>query len=173
MKKIYLFASFVFALFFTQLALASDSCSKVGEISGKIRSTNISDSIQSGSIKVKIKVDGRIYYASRGRVIGRIIEQGIDTGTGQPYAILNHNIFLGWRTVIATSNDQAVLVPTRFYDGAPCAFNVVQELTSAVGSNRLRSLTNDEHHVKAKGSISYCPGSNRNTFELSGTVCIN
>lgn len=173
MKKKNLLATFVSALFFTQLSLASDSCSKVGQVSGKIRTTNISDSIQSGSVKIKIKVDGRLYYASRGRVIGRIIEQGIDPSTGQPYAILNHNMFLGWRTAVATSNDQAVLVPTRFYGGAPCAFNVVEEITSAVGSNRLRSLSNDGHHVKAEGSISFCPGSNRNTFKLSGTVCIN
>ncbi len=173
MKKIYLFAIFISTLIVTQLSLADDTCNKVGKVSGRIRTTNLSDKIQNGTIRMKIKVGHRPYFFKKGRIIGRTVAQGIDTNTGQPFAIMEHNMFFGWRTILATSNDQALLTPTRFQNGVPCAFDVTEKITAAIGTNRLRSLSNNTHEVVAKGSISFCSDNNRNTFKLSGTVCLD
>ncbi len=173
MKKIFLFATFISALIVTQLTQADDSCKQVGQVSGQIHTTNLSDKIQSGSITLMIKVKHRPYYFNRGRIIGRTVAQGIDSDTGQPYAIMEHNMFFGWQTILATSNDQALLTPTRFIDGVPCAFDVTEKLTEAIGTNRLEPLSNNMGEVIAKGSFSFCPGNNRNSFKLSGTVCLD
>jgi hypothetical protein len=173
MKNIYLLAACVTALFFSQITFAGGTCSKVGQVSGHIKSVNISDKIQSGSIMLKINVDGRPFFYNRGKFIGRIVAQGVDANSGKPYAFVNHNAFLGWRTVIATSNDYALMTPTRFHNGTPCAFDVVEEITNAVGSGKLKTLTNNTHSVVAKGSLSFCPFQNLNTLKLSGTVCLD
>jgi hypothetical protein len=173
MNNKYLSTALISALFFSQAALAGDTCNKVGHVSGHIHTVNISDKIQSGAIKLKIKVDGQPYFYKRGTIIGRIVGQGIDSDSGAPFLLANHNMFLGWRTIVATSNDYALLTPTGFHNGAPCAFDVVEKMTSAVGSGKLKPISNNTHNVIAKGSISFCPFKNRNTFELSGTVCLD
>ncbi len=173
MKKILLFATFLTALIVTQLTMAADSCNKVGQVSGQIHTVNLNDKVQTGSIMLMIKVNHRPYYFNKGRIIGRTVAQGIDSNTGQPYAIMEHNMFFGWQTVLATSNDQAMLTPTAFFNGAPCAFNVTEKITEAIGTDRLRALSNDMHQVTAQGSISFCPGNNRNSLQLSGTVCLD
>lgn len=173
MKKLYLFASFISALIVTQPIMADETCNKVGNVRGSIRSVNLSDKIQTGTVTLAIHVNHRPYYFNKGRIIGRTVAQGIDSNTGQPYAIMEHNMFFGWQTILATSNDQALLVPTRFENGVPCAFNVTEKVTEAIGTNRLRSLSNDKHAVIAKGSISFCSDNNRNSFKLSGTVCLD
>ena len=173
MKKIYLFATLISALVVTQLTMAADSCNKVGHVSGRIDTTNISDKVQTGSVMLMVKVNHRPFYFNKGRIIGRTVEQGVDSDTGQPYAIMEHNMFFGWQTILATSNDQAIFTPTHFINGAPCAFDVTEKITEAIGTDRLKSLSNSEHEVIAKGSVSFCPGSNHNSFKLSGTVCLD
>ncbi len=173
MNKKKLFALIISTLFFSQVTVAGETCNKVGKISGKIRTTNLSDTVQTGSIWITIKLNRVPFFIRRGRVIGRILEQGVDTNSGQPYAILNHNIFFGFNTVLATNRDLALLTPTRFHNGVPCAFDVVEEITDTVGNNLLGALSNNAGSMVAKGSISYCPGSNRNSFELSGEVCLD
>lgn len=173
MKKLYLFATLIASLIVTQISLADDTCNKVGQVSGQIHTVNLSDKIQSGTITLMIKVGHRPYYINKGRIIGRTVNQGLDSNTGQPYAIMDHDMFFGWQTILATSNDQALLTPTRFQNGVPCAFNVAEKMTAAIGTNRLRSLSNNMHGVIANGSISFCSDNNRNTFNLSGTVCLD
>ncbi len=173
MNKKKLFAFIISTLFFSQFTVAGETCNKVGTISGKIRTTNLSDTVQTGSIWITIRLKGVPFFIRRGQVIGRTLEQGIDTNTGQPYAIVNHNIFFGFNTVLATNRDLALLTPTRFNNGVPCAFDVVEEITDTVGNNLLGALSDKASKIVAKGYISYCPGSNRNSFELSGEVCLD
>jgi hypothetical protein len=173
MKKIYLFATLISALVVTQLTLAADSCNKVGQVSGRINTVNLSDKVQTGSIVLKIKVNHIPYYFNKGRIIGRTIDTGIDANTGQPYAIMEHNMFFGWQTILATNNDTGLLTPTRFLNGVPCAFDVTEKISEGIGTNRLKVLSNHTHEVIAKGSFSFCPDNNRNILKLSGTVCLD
>ena len=92
MKKIYLFATLISALVVTQLTLAADSCNKVGHVSGRIDTINLSDKVQTGSVMLMIKVNHRPFYFNKGRIIGRTVEQGVDSDTGLPYAIMEHNM---------------------------------------------------------------------------------
>jgi hypothetical protein len=173
MKKINLLAACLSVLFFSQITLAGGTCNKIGQVSGRINAVNVSDRVQSGTIKLRINVDGKPYFHKRGTFIGRTVGQGIDAKSGKPYAFLNHNAFLGWKTIVATSNDYALFTPTRFHNGMPCAFDVVEQMTDAVGSGKLKSLNNNTHSVVAKGSMSFCPFQNRNILKLSGTVCLD
>ena len=62
-----------------------------------MHTTNLSDVLQSGVIKLVIEVDGEIYFKRKGVIIGQITYQGSNED-GLPTASLEHDIFLASET---------------------------------------------------------------------------
>lgn len=169
-KKLLTCCGLITCMFSSQPILASDECT-IGDVSGWVHTTNLSNVLQSGVIKLVIEVDGEIYFKRKGVIIGQITYQGSNED-GLPTASLEHDIFFGFGNRMETFNDRAVLIPTKFENGIPCEFDVSEVISEAIGTKRLKHLSNDEHEIFADGSVSFCSDKNKNKFELSGTVCI-
>lgn len=155
------------ALGATAPVYASD-CEHTGELSGVVKTINLSETMQYGVTKLSITSEGKQVFSGRGVIIGQIVGK---QDNGLP--ILDHTIFLGDGTRIETHGDRVEqMIPTgKLENGVPCEFNVVERITDMWASRRLRRLSNDEHNVEATGTISYCSDYNRNNLQLNGTVC--
>lgn len=149
--------------------VAASQCTQTGELSGRVETVNHSQELQYGVTSFTIDVDGDTFFSDVGVVIGQTV------GT-QPNGlpILNHTVYFRDGTRFHTFGDKVVeLTPVKFEKGQPCAFDAVETFTSASATRKLRRLSNANHEAVATGRVSYCTGDPRNSFVLSGKVCIN
>ncbi len=161
-NKYLLKLNFIAGLLFSANLLADQICIEA-DVSGSVTTTNINATVQSGSIHL-ILTDPEtnvILFEQWGGVLGKITAQNDTGGT-----TLNHIIFFDEGNTIKTREDQAqILFPINEYE---CAFQVTETISQFKGTNQLKNLSGEMY---ADGVVSFCPGDNNNSFELSGTVC--
>lgn len=138
-------------------------------VSGNVSTLNVSPTQQAGKICLTLTdPTGRERFNACGALLGQTI--GSDPDTGQ--SSLNHTALFKLPDLFQTANDVAQITGVLATDdsGQPCAFSVVEHITSfAAGQGIFRGATIDAY---ATGSISFCPNQNLNTFSLSGQACL-
>lgn len=138
-------------------------------VTGRVTTLNISQTKQVGQICLTMTAaDGRELYDDCGALVGKVTAQ--DTATGA--STLNHTAMFDLLDSFQTNGDVAQVtgVLATDADGAPCALSVVEHMTKLKwGTGVFSGATID---VVANGSISFCPGKNLNTFQLTGKGCV-
>ena len=141
----------------------ADECKETATVSGSVNTTNISDTIQIGTVKLNLESDknGREVFDEFGGIVGRVIESTPETGT----SVLNHSLFFEDGTRVETQGDVAQIL----YPITACSFAVTETISNYVGSGVFKGATGN---IVAEGTVSVPPCKNENSFTLSGTVCI-
>jgi anti-sigma factor RsiW len=138
-------------------------------VSGNVSTLNVSPTQQAGKICLTLTdQSGRERFDSCGALLGQITAS--DAATGQ--STLTHTALFKLPDLFQTGNDTAQITDVLATDesGQPCAFSVVEHITEiAQGQGIFRGGKIDAY---ATGTLSFCPGSNLNTFSLSGQACL-
>jgi hypothetical protein len=138
-------------------------------LDGRTTTMNISATRQAGQIcLVMTKADGREIFDDCGALVGNITSQNLETGT----STLNHTAVFELTQSFQSEGDVAQItgVLDSDSDGAPCAFSVTEHVTKLKwGTGTFAGATID---AVAVGTISFCPGKNHNTFQLTGQACV-
>lgn len=138
-------------------------------LDGRTTTLNISATRQAGQVcLVMTKANGHEVFDDCGALVGNITSQNLETGT----STLNHTAVFELTQSFQTEGDVAQItgVLESDADGVPCAFSVTEHLTKLKwGTGVFAGATID---AVADGTISFCPGKNLNTFQLTGQVCV-
>ena len=151
---------------------AASECTQYGEISGTVRTVNLSPVLQYGVTGLAITKNGKPYFSGVGVIVGEVVTPTNEDGQ----STLNHTIYFADGTKLQTHLDTAQVlgpVPGKVNpDGTPCAFNVHESITDVTADKKLKRLSiAPPEEISADGTISFCSGENENHFTLSGTVC--
>ncbi len=139
-------------------------------VTGKVKTTNLNDITQSGTIKITLTdSNGDDVYSSKGALVGTI------TGAAGYTITLSHTANLKDGNDFITSGDIAIITGIRDVsdEGLPCSFYVEEHITQI--SSETGFFANIESaHIVADGFTSTClPEENVNKFELSGDICVD
>ncbi len=138
-------------------------------ITGRVSTVNVSETRQVGQICLVITTaDGREVFDDCGALVGKVTATDLETGS----STLNHTALFDLTQSFVTEGDTARITGVLATDaeGAPCAMSVTEHMTKLnLGTGIFYGATVD---VFAEGSISFCPGKNLNTFQLSGQGCV-
>jgi hypothetical protein len=135
-------------------------------LDGRTTTVNISATRQ--ICLVLTKADGRETFDDCGALVGNVASQNLKTGT----STLNHTAVFELTQSFQSEGDVAQITGVLDSDseGALCAFSVTEHVTKLKwGSGSFAGATID---ALAVGTISFCPGKNLNTFQLSGQACV-
>lgn len=148
----------------------AETCYTAG---GTVNTVNVSQTQQVGEIRLILSDHNDTEFDKTGSLVGNITD-----ADGFGTTILSHTASFskGHGNIFVTSGDTAVLaypyVRNTLEDGTPCSFYIHESITNIVqGSGFFNHLT--EAEVYADGYISNCPGENMNSFDISGTLCVN
>lgn len=140
----------------------AEDCKQTAMVTGSVSTTNISETIQIGTVQIKLESDkGKPVFDEFGGIVGRIVSADPTTGT----SILNHSMFFQDGTRVETQGDVAQVQ----WPLSTCSFSVVETITNYQGSGEFEGMTGA---ITATGTVSVPPCINKNTFEISGTVCL-
>jgi len=140
-------------------------------VNGSVTTLNVSATKQVGQICVSLirTANGREVFDDCGALVGKVVAADETTES----STLTHTAVFDLRDMFRTRNDQALITGVLQDDdetGVPCAFSVVETLSEIDrGTGIFRGGQID---VTAKGSVSFCPGHNLNTFTLQGEACV-
>jgi hypothetical protein len=157
-----------------QPALAGLSCdggyTHVTIAEGSTASTvNVSAVRQIGQICLTMSDDGgNTVFNDCGALIGNVTATD---AAGNPTA-LSHTAVFELLESFKTQNDVPTILGVTGVDGSgtPCAFAVSEHMTDLKwGTGVFRGASID---ATALGTLSFCPGSNRNNFVISGEACL-
>jgi len=135
---------------------------------GTAVTVNVSQTKQVGQLCLVMEDDnGSVVFDDCGALIGTVTETD---AYGQPTK-LSHTAVFELLESFKTVDDQPLYsVPLGDPGSTPCAFSVGEAFTQlkwGTGIFRGGSL-----NATAEGTVSFCPGANRNTFEISGEACL-
>lgn len=148
-------------------------------VEGKVETKNVSAEDQVGTIKIVLfDQDDDVVFGFSGENPGLLIGK-FDGGT--VFApTLSHTAIFRDGSKFQTAGDTVQIDffnPRKFDDqGAPCSFNVIENITTLQGEGFFENVTSA--NVTAIGYIAACfengvPDENENEFELSGELCID
>jgi len=168
MKKTILAVTLPLLAAWSSLCISAETCYTV---KGKVKTVNISESIQSGLINLKLfDNDDNKVFSKTGNIEGRI------TGPYEYGLYLSHSAAFGegeenW---FVTIDDEAVITGIRksSKDESPCSFFVREVITNIDSGAGFFAEVNDVEIV-AEGYINTCPGKNKNKFKLTGYLCVD
>lgn len=144
------------------------------EASGSVATENITPTLQLGNMSLTLSDDSGAVFSETGSLAGNI------TGSdGYFTTFLSHKARFPKGKSFVTNDD--VAVPDFQYGGNPvrnvdgngdaCSFWIRETISDiAKGTRFFKNVTSV--NVVAEGYISNCPGENENSFELSGTLCV-
>ena len=149
------------------------------QVEGTVDTKNVSSTLQVGAIHLVLKLESTNDFAfgESGSLSGQITDVR-EKNPHNPFddaTILSHLAAFGGSSSFLTRNDIALLVDpyVRSFDeeGEPCSFWIKETITDIVrGTGFFQNVSFID--VEADGYVSYCPNENRNSFELSGGLCI-
>lgn len=139
-------------------------------VNGSVTTLNVSASKQVGQICLTMiqTANGREVFNDCGALVGKVVSADAQTGS----STLVHTAVFDLRDMFVTRNDQAQITEVQAVDdtGAPCAFSVVETISDIdKGAGMFRG---GQMSVTATGNVSFCSGSNLNTFTLQGEACV-
>ena len=138
------------------------------EVSGSVYTENVTSSLQIGNMSLTLSDNSGPVFTETGSLVGNI------TGaTGPATTILSHKARFPQGDSFVTEGDVAQLTGILDVDAdyVPCASSVYEKLTNiAKGTRFFKNVTSVD--VTAIGSVSNCPNLNQNSFQLSGTLCV-
>jgi hypothetical protein len=154
------------------LAGAAPMC-RVGttpvSVTGHVTTLNLSQTKQVGQICVTLTTaDGREVFEDCGALMGKVT--ALDAATGS--STLNHMALFDMLQSFQTVADTAQVTGVSQLDenGVPCEMSVREHMTNLRGGTGIFAGASID--VFADGTISFCPGKNLNTFQLSGQGCV-
>ena len=173
LKNIFNVSIVMMSIFATDVFASNDECKTEVNVAGTIETTNVSQTIQVGTIRLILSDDkDKVVFDKKGGIIGRITSQSQDETTGLPKSTLDHHIIFTDGSRIETNGDIAELKwPPIAFDanGEPCAFNVTETVSDIWGTKTFKRASGT---ITATGTISFCEGANGNRFILDGKVCL-
>jgi hypothetical protein len=153
---------------------ASSIAESCYEASGSVTTENITPTLQIGNMSLALSDASGVVFSETGSLVGTI------TGSdGYFTTFLSHTARFPQGDSFVTSDDAAAPDfqyggnPVRAVDGtgSACSYWIRENISDiAKGTRLFKNVTSVD--VIAAGYISSCPGENKNTFDLSGTLCV-
>jgi hypothetical protein len=139
-------------------------------VTGRVTTVNISETKQVGQICATMTTaDGREVFDDCGALVGKIVSVDPNTGTTMVIDTAVFELMEAFRT--GQHAPQVLGVVETDADGNPCAMSVREHITNLQwGTGIFANATLD---VFADGIVSFCPGKNLNTYQLSGQACVH
>ena len=166
LKNIFNVSIVIMSIFATDVFASNDECKTEVNVAGTIETTNVSQTIQVGTIHLQLsqgeEENKEVVFEKNGGIIGRITSQNADTGE----TTLDHHIFFTDGSKIETTGDRAQITADH---GTGCSFDVTEIISDFWGTKEFKRASGE---ITANGTISFCEGANGNHFELGGTVCL-
>lgn len=137
------------------------------DVSGSVTTENVTSTLQIGNMSLTLTDDSSVVFSEMGSLVGNI------TGAAGPATmILSHTARFPQGDSFVTEGDVAQITGFIDFDGdVPCAFSVTEKINNiAKGTRFFKNVTSVD--VTAIGSLSNCPNLNENSFQLSGTLCV-
>ncbi len=136
---------------------------------GSAVTVNLSEIKQAGQICLKLVDDrGAVAFDECGSLLGLVT--GVDPATGAATS-LSHKAVFDAESSFQTVQDQPLyFIPTDPTDPEPCSFLIGEAFTHLKAGTGL--FQGGALNVEAQGTVSFCPGDNRNRFTLTGEACL-
>lgn len=130
---------------------------------GTAATVNVSETKQIGQLCLTMQNDaGRVVFDDCGALIGKVTERD---ALGNPTK-LSHTAVFELLESFKTENDQ-VLYAMPLSD---CSYQVAESMTRLKWGTGV--FLGGKLNAKAEGVVSFCPGQNKNTFEITGEACL-
>ena len=155
------------AVGYSNLSIADEICYDVG---GSLTTENITPALQLGNMTLTLShgATGEV-FSETGSLVGNITD---DSQAGFGRTVLSHKARFPQGDSFVTDGDVAQIVGLIAFDnGVPCGFAIDEKITDIPkGTGLFKNVTSVD--VTALGTVYNCPGVNENSFELSGTLCV-
>jgi hypothetical protein len=143
------------------------------EVGGTVSTENVTSTLQIGDMSLELNDDSGPVFSETGSLVGNITGSDAFLRT-----LLSHKARFPQGDSFVTNDDTAAPDfqygnPVRDVDGAgnPCSYWITENISDiAKGTGLFKNVTSVS--VTAAGYISNCPDENVNSFELSGTLCV-
>ncbi|MCP5279135.1 MAG: hypothetical protein H6935_12345 [Thiobacillus sp.] len=130
---------------------------------GTAATVNVSETKQVGQLCLTMENDaGRVVFDDCGALIGTVTERD---ALGNPTK-LSHTAVFELLESFKTANDTVLYAVPQ----SECSFNVAESMTRLKWGTGV--FLGGKLNAEATGMVSFCPGQNKNTFEITGEACL-